>query len=116
MRAAFFLFLAFSVAISAREEINPWNLLPTARIWNRKQISYFIAEKRPDHFRLSLLVCERFPYNYKSQSSAFYFVRENEEEILDLQKKLGEHLERGEEITVRLRGSEIIELVFGTPE
>lgn len=52
-------------------ETNPWNLSIGERIINRKHVSHIIIETRVDHFRVSILLNERFPYNYKSKSGSF---------------------------------------------
>ncbi|WP_232224585.1 hypothetical protein [Leptospira fainei] len=89
--------------------INPWDLPITERILNRKHISHIILETRPGGYRITLLVNERFPYNYKSKSAPFFVRVRDAKAGLELAEKLDKYLDRGYSLRVHLNGSEIIE-------
>lgn len=97
-------------------EINPWNLRPDVRILTRKEVSYIVMEKRADHFRVTLLVCERFPYNYKALSHPFFFRMEDEKKAMELANQMDKFLDTGKSFTITLNGSEIQTLVWGEPD
>lgn len=89
---------------------NPWDLTMEERIVNRKHISHIVLETSPQGFRLTLLINERFPYNYKSKSGPFYFIKvNNAKEGLELAEKLDRYLVSGHNLLIRLNGSEILE-------
>ncbi|TGK00324.1 hypothetical protein EHQ53_04070 [Leptospira langatensis] len=92
---------------------NPWTLNRDERIINRKHVSQIVLETRPSGFRLTFLVNERFPYNYKAQSFALYYsdIR-NAKEGLELAEKLDRYLNSGYNMKIRINGSEIIEIIL----
>ncbi|MBE7410824.1 MAG: hypothetical protein L6Q54_08490 [Leptospiraceae bacterium] len=94
---------------------NPWDLKITERIVNRKHISHIILETRPDHYRITLLVSDRFPYNYKSKSYPLYLKIENEKIAITTAKELDQYLDRGFELSLHLKGSEIISFTYHDP-
>ncbi|PJZ64503.1 hypothetical protein EHQ27_18440 [Leptospira wolffii] len=91
---------------------NPWSLSVEERIVNRKSVSHIVLETRPGGFRLTLLINERFPYNYKSKSSQFFIRVRDAKEGLELAEKLDKYLESGYNILLRMNGSEIVEYVL----
>lgn len=116
MRAVFLWFLlsiagAFSLNAES-DEINPWDLSLFERIIHRKNVSHLIIEARREEFRLTLMVSDRFPYNYKSRQYPFYMRFQNEKDALHTLKKFDEQLQSGYEIYIRLNGSEIIHYRF----
>ena len=64
-------------------------------------------EVRPDHYRVSLIVSDRFPYNYKSTSYAFFIRYKDAKTAQDTAKLLDKHLDAGYEVKLFLKGSEI---------
>ena len=99
----FYLFTAFSLA----SETNPWGLSLFERIVNRKHISHIVMETRSDHYRVSLVVSDRFPYNYKSSSYAFFIRYQDANTAQETAKKLDKHLDLGLDVKLFLKGSEI---------
>ncbi|MCE9499459.1 MAG: hypothetical protein K8R21_03005 [Leptospira sp.] len=99
------LFIALSFTLLS---YNPWDSKITERIINRKQVNNIIIESKADHYRVTLLVCDRFPYNHKSHSYPFYIRIYDEKKALLLAQKLDKYLEKGNEIAIKLKGSEII--------
>lgn len=88
-------------------ETNPWGLSLFERIVHRKHISHIIMEVRPDHYRVSLIVSDRFPYNYKSTSYAFFLRYKDASTASETAKILDKHLDSGLEVKLFLKGSEI---------
>ncbi|EMJ91813.1 hypothetical protein LEP1GSC193_2789 [Leptospira alstonii serovar Pingchang str. 80-412] len=88
-------------------ETNPWNLSIQERIINRKHVSHIVIETRTDHIRVSLLLNERYPYNYKAGSSSFFIKVNDEKEALEISEKLDRYLESGWNLKIYLSGSEI---------
>lgn len=101
-----------SWVVSQSDEINPWDLSLFERIIHRKNVSHLIIEARREEFRLTLMVSDRFPYNYKSRQYPFYMRFQNEKDALQTLKKFDEQLQSGYEIYIRLNGSEIIHYRF----
>jgi len=99
----FYLLTTFSIL----SETNPWGLSIFERIVNRKHISHIVMETRADHFRVSLIVSDRFPYNFKSQSYTFFLRYQDPTTAQETAKKLDKHLDLGLEIKLFLIGSEI---------
>ncbi|MCB1158883.1 MAG: hypothetical protein H7A25_06005 [Leptospiraceae bacterium] len=91
-----------------RIQVHPWGLDITERVINRKNVSHIVIESRKDHYRVTLLVSDRFPYNYKSQSYPFFFRKKNSEEAQKLVSYLDKFLQSGENLYIRLNGSEIV--------
>ncbi|TGK05076.1 hypothetical protein EHO59_07840 [Leptospira semungkisensis] len=92
---------------------NPWSLHNDERIINRKHVSQIVLETRSNGFRLTLLVNERFPYNYKSKSFALYYSNiKNAKEGLEFAEKLDRYLNSGHNMKIRINGSEIIEIIL----
>ncbi|EKR74846.1 hypothetical protein LEP1GSC041_3131 [Leptospira noguchii str. 2006001870] len=89
-------------------ETNPWSLPIGERIINRKHVTHIVIETRADHFRVSILLNERFPYNYKSRSSSFFIRVNDEKEALKISEKLDQYLESGWNLKIYLSGSEIV--------
>ncbi|TGN19191.1 hypothetical protein [Leptospira idonii] len=94
---------------------NPWNRLPHVRVLSRKEVSHIVLEARPDHFRVTLLVSERYPYNYKSLSHPFFFRMEDEKKAMELANTMDKYLDSGKSFTITLKGSEISHLLWGEP-
>lgn len=118
MRVAyFFLVLWFLVQPLSADlgELNPWLWQPTTRVLTRKNVSHLVIEKRESHYRVNLLVSDRYPYSYKAASFPFFARFESEKEALDWTQKLDQYMVSGERFTIRLNGSEIIELLWGEP-
>lgn len=90
-------------------EVNPWSLDIQERIINRKQVNKIVIETRKDHYRVTLLVCDRFPYNYKSQSYPFFIKVLDSSSAYKIAKYLDSYLETGNNLYIRLNGSEIIQ-------
>ncbi|XDD51935.1 hypothetical protein AB3N59_06265 [Leptospira sp. WS92.C1] len=88
-------------------ESNPWSLPIHERIINRKHVSHIVIDTRRDHVRVTLLLNERFPYNYKATSGSFFIRVNNEKEALEVSEKLDQYLESGWNIKIYLSGSEI---------
>ncbi|TGK34886.1 hypothetical protein EHQ12_06290 [Leptospira gomenensis] len=88
-------------------ETNPWSLPLGERIVNRKHVSHIVIESRTDHFRVTLLLNERFPYNYKSTAASLFIRVRNEKEAMDVSEKLDRYLESGWNMKLYLSGSEI---------
>jgi hypothetical protein len=107
--------LYFFVFFSVFADSNPWNRLPTVRVLSRKDVSHIVLESRVDHVRVTLLVSERFPYNYKANSSPFFFRMEDEKKALDLASQLDQYLDTGKSLTITLSGSEVKSLFWGEP-
>jgi hypothetical protein len=104
--------LSFALFFPVLAETNPWTLPIFQRIITRKNVSHIVLENRTDHYRITLHVSDRYPYNYKSRSY-FLFIRFNNAgdaqlKILELDK----FLESGEEIKIYLNGNEIIRHEF----
>ncbi|WP_411821864.1 hypothetical protein [Leptospira sp. 'Mane'] len=89
--------------------------MPTTRVLSRKDVSHIVLETRTDHFRVTLLVAERFPYNYKAASFPFFFRLEDEKKALELANTLDNYLDSGKAFTITLNGSEILSLLWGEP-
>lgn len=98
-------FLITSITLIA--ETNPWGLSLFERIIHRKHISHIVMETRPDHYRVSLIVSDRFPYNYKSISYAFFLRYQDAKTAQDTARIFDQHLDSGQEIKLFLKGSEI---------
>jgi hypothetical protein len=103
MKVLLYLFVHFALFA----ETNPWGLSLFERIVNRKHISHIVMEVRPDHYRVSLIVSDRFPYNYKSTSYAFFIRYQDAKTAQDTAKLLDKHLDAGYEVKLFLKGSEI---------
>lgn len=105
-----FLFILISISSYFAEpiEYNPWNLRISERIIHRKHVSHIILEARTDHYRVTLILSDRFPYNYKSRQYYFFARCTSEKEAMELSKLLDKQLDSGKEIYIRLDGSEII--------
>ncbi|WP_425269827.1 hypothetical protein [Leptospira perdikensis] len=85
------------------------------RILTRKEVSHIVMERRSDHFRVTLIVSERFPYNYKALSHLFFFRMEDEKKAFELANQMDKYLDTGKAFTITLNGSEIQTLVWGEP-
>ena len=109
-----FLLFLFSISFTLLS-YNPWDLKITERIVNRKQVSNIILETRTDHYRITLLVCDRFPYNYKSKSYPLFLKMTNEKTALREAQKLDKYLDKGFDITLHLKGSEILSFTYHEP-
>jgi hypothetical protein len=104
----FYIFLLLIPSVVYSIEYNPWNLDIMERIVHRKNISHIIIEPRPDHYRLTFILSDRFPYNYKSRQG-FFFIRFTDEDLVyKIAKDFDKHLDTGKEIYFRLNGSEIV--------
>jgi len=109
-------FTVFLFSISfALLSYNPWELKITERVVNRKQVSNIILETRNDHYRVTLLVSDRFSYNYKSKSYPFYYKMINEKNAVKAAQKLDKYLDKGFDITLHLKGSEILSFTYHEP-
>lgn len=64
-------------------------------------------EVRPDHYRVSLIVSDRFPYNFKSTSYAFFIRYQDAKTAQATASILDKHLDQGLEVKLFLKGSEI---------
>ncbi len=118
MRVAYFLIFlcVFVNSLSADlGEHNPWLWQPTTRVLTRKNVSHLVVEKRPSHYRVTMLVSDRYPYSFKGSNFPFFIRFETEKEALDWTEKLDQYLVSGERFTIRLKGSEIVELLWGEP-
>lgn len=115
-RSSFLLFIIalFLYGVSIFSDVtNPWELPKDERILNRKDVSHIVLETRPGGFRVTLLINERFPYNYKSKSAAFYYSNiKDSKEGLDLAEKLDRYLKSGFNMKIRFNGSEIYEFIL----
>lgn len=104
MKVLFYILIPLSILA----EQNPWGLSIFERILNRKHISHIVMETRPDHYRVTLITSDRFPYNYKSTSYPFYLKYKTASEARIVAKSFDEHLDKGLEIKIFLKGSEIV--------
>ncbi|MBM9577032.1 hypothetical protein JWG45_07675 [Leptospira sp. 201903070] len=107
MKFYFLLPLFLFAALSSNAETNPWSLPIYERIINRKHVSHIVIETRTDHLRVTLLLSERFPYNYKATSGSFFIRVNTEKEALEISEKLDKYLESGWNLKIYLSGSEI---------
>ncbi|PJZ52029.1 hypothetical protein [Leptospira adleri] len=107
MKFYFLLPVFFFMTLSSAAETNPWSLPIHERIINRKHVSHIVIETRADHLRVTLLLSERFPYNYKSTSGSFFIRVNSEKEALEISEKLDKYLESGWNMKIYLSGSEI---------
>jgi len=94
-------------------EFNPWNLDITKRVIHRKDVSHILVDPRVDHYRVVLVIGDRFPYNYKSRQYGLYIKVSSAEEAYQLLKSFDEQLDFGREIFLKLNGSRIMEWTFG---
>lgn len=108
MKNLLFVLLLLNGIWSESIEYNPWNLRINERILHRKHVSYIVLESRPDHYRVTLILSDRFPYNFKSRQYSFFARCMSEKEALELSKLFDKQLDSGKEMYIRLDGSEII--------
>lgn len=94
-------------------EFNPWNLSITNRVIHRKNVSHLLVDPRVDHYRVVLILGDRFPYNYKSRQYGLYIKTSTQEEAYQILKLFDEQLDSGREIFLKLNGSRILEWTFG---
>jgi len=94
------------------QEFNPWNLDITKRVVHRKDISHIVMDPRVDHFRVVLILGDRFPYNFKSRQFGLYIKTINEVEAMQIMNQFDRQLETGREIYLKLNGSRILEWSF----
>ncbi|MEM7181151.1 MAG: hypothetical protein AAF518_09570 [Spirochaetota bacterium] len=92
--------------------INPWNLSIHERIINRKHVSHLLIDTRRNGFRVTLLVADRFPYNYKAQSYPLFIRANSAREAQELLHKLDSYLQTGENLYIRINGTEIVKYRF----
>lgn len=104
--------LSFALLCPILPETNPWTLPIFQRIISRKNVSQLVLENRTDHYRITLLVSDRYPYNYKSRSYFLFMRFQNAVEAQKKNAELDKYLESGEEIKLYLNGSEIIKHEF----
>ena len=103
MKVLLYLIVSFSLLA----ETNPWGLSLFERIVNRKHISHIVMEVRPDHYRVSLIVSDRFPYNFKSTSYFFFLRYQDAKTAQTTANILDKHLDQGLEVKLFLKGSEV---------
>jgi hypothetical protein len=102
-------FLTFFIcSVTAYAERNPWTLSISERVINRKNVSHIVIETRTDHFRVNLILSDRFPYNYKSVSYPFFIRVPDAKNANQLADRLSSVLETGKNMYIRLNGSEIV--------
>ena len=94
------------------QEFNPWNLDITKRVIHRKDVSHIIMDPRVDHFRVVLILGDRFPYNFKSRQFGLFIKTTNEVEAMQIMNQFDKQLETGREIVLKLNGSRILEWSF----
>ena len=94
------------------QEFNPWNLDITKRVIHRKDVSHIIMDPRVDHFRVVLILGDRFPYNFKSRQFGLFIKTTNEVEAMQIINQFDKQLETGREINLKLNGSRILEWSF----
>jgi hypothetical protein len=115
----FFLFSIYFFVFYSNQnyaiEFNPWDLDINQRVLDRKTISQIIIDPRVNEYRLVLIASERYPYNFKTSSFAFFFRLKTVEEANNLMHKIDRYLETGQQITVKLSGSEIKGVIFHEP-
>jgi len=85
---------------------------PEKRVINRKNISHIVVSSAGDGYFVTLLVSDRFPYNYKSTSYPLYYRVSGEREGLALSEKLNKYLETGKNLTIYLNGSKIKKISY----
>ena len=105
------LFYLITLPISSIE-YNPWNLDIMERIVSRKNISHIIVEPRTEYYRVTFIVSDRFPYNYKSRQGFFFLRCTNVDDAYELAKEFDKYLVTGKEIYFKLNGSEITHYRF----
>lgn len=108
-----YIFLIFTCYSISSGEFNPWNLDITQRVIHRKNVSHILVDPRVDHFRVVLILGDRFPYSYKSRQYGLFIKVTSEEEAYKLLKSFDEQLDSGREIFLKLNGSRIMEWNFG---
>lgn len=96
------------------EEFNPWNLSIQKRVIHRKNVSHILMDPRVDHYRVVILMGDRFPYSYKSTQYGFYIKAESAEEALKILNAFDKQLDTGHEIYLKLNGSRIVEWSFSS--
>ena len=94
------------------QEFNPWNLDITKRVIHRKDVSHIVMDPRVDHFRVVLILGDRFPYNFKSRQFGLFIKTTNEVEAMQIMNQFDKQLETGREIVLKLNGSRILEWSF----
>lgn len=108
-----FVLLAFQTALFANSyPINPWNLSIQERIINRKHISHIVIEAAADSYLVTLLVCDRFPYNYKAQSYPLSIATTSAREADQLVAKLDAYLKTGQNLYIKINGKRIVRYRF----
>ncbi len=105
--ASFLIFFIVSAGILYAER-NPWTLTISERVVNRKNVSHIVIETRTDHFRVNLILSDRFPYNYKSVSYPFFIRVFDAKNANQLAKNLDSILDTGKNVYIQLNGSEIV--------
>lgn len=82
------------------------------RILHRKNVSHIVVESRPTHYRVTMLVSDRFPYNYKSRTYPLFIKTLDEKEAIKIATELDEYLQTGYELKIWLNGSRIMSYKF----
>ena len=77
------------------------------RILNRKNISHIVLNTSGKGYLVTLLVSDRFPYNYKSHSYPLHYSVSNEREAIAISEKLDNYLDSGKNLIIYLNGSMI---------
>lgn len=77
-------------------------------VW-RSKVSHILLEERAGKNRVTLLMMERYPYNYKSQNYPIYFEYENYKEAFDKLIALDKFLSASGVMRVKLNGAKIID-------
>lgn len=115
----FFLFSIYFFVFYSNQnyaiEFNPWDLGINQRVLDRKTISQILIDPRVNEYRLVLIASERYPYNFKTNSFPLFFRLETIDEANHLMHKIDRYLETGQQMTVKLSGSEIKGVIFHEP-
>ena len=77
------------------------------RVINRKNVSHIVINTSRKEIFITLLISDRFPYNYKSHSYPFYFQVKSSREAIELSEKLDKYLDTGKNLKIYLNGSRI---------
>jgi hypothetical protein len=106
------LFFVFQISVYTESDFNPWNLKIFERLIHRKNVSHLLIDPREDHYRVVLILSDRFPYNYKSRQYGFYIKAENEIEANQIMNSFDKQLQSGFQIYLKLNGSRVIDYKF----
>lgn len=106
------------------ENLKPPRIPPLAdtlfekTVWERK-VSHLVLEEKGGRYYVTLLMMERFPYNYKSQNYPIHYVFDNLKDAIEKFHFLDRFLQQRGVLRVKIHNNVIIEekvLFPGYPE